>query len=322
VYVQEVETALNSVLSEYKEPADLYDPVHYLFEAGGKRIRPVLVLLAAEAVGGKRSSAMHAALAAELMHNFTLVHDDIMDRSNLRRGRPTLHVRYGENAAILSGDVVFGIATRLVAMSAVHASDPAAVYDRFAKAFIEVCEGQAMDMAFMHRSDVTLDEYFHMIERKTAKLLEMCVAIGAMVGGGTAPQIEALRTFARDLGVAFQMQDDVLDLDGSEAFGKMPGGDLIEGKRTWLVLRARDMVRSSHPQYRELIDQFFAQGGATPEMVPHLRTALVEMGVVDEARGIVQHLTNDAYVHLRLLPHTLERDLLDELAHQLMGRVT
>ncbi len=319
-YVREIDAALADTLAAYTSPPELYEPVRYLFEAGGKRIRPVLVLLSAEAVGGRYEDALHAAVAAELLHNFTLVHDDIMDRSPLRRGRPTMHVKYNENTAILSGDVMMGLAMRLAAVSAAHAPDPVAVHDVFAKGFIDVCEGQAMDMAFMRRANVTVDEYFHMIERKTARLLEMCVSMGAMIGGGTPPQVEALRTFARDIGVAFQLQDDLLDLDGSDEFGKAPGGDLVEGKRTWLVLRARDRMRDGFEHCKPLVEQFFAHGGIARQQVPQFRECLVEMGVIEEARRTVQQLTDEAFVHLNLLPDTEARQHLAGLARMLMGR--
>ncbi len=320
-YRNEIDKALASTLEEYTTPPELYAPVRYVLEAKGKRIRPILVLLAAEVVGGERKHAIHAALATELLHNFTLVHDDIMDRSALRRGRATVHTHFGENAAILSGDVMMGMAMRLAALSANHAKNPVAVHDVFAKGFIDVCQGQALDMAFTKRLDVQTDEYFHMIEQKTARLLEMCVCIGAMIGNGSEQQIEALRTFARNIGVAFQMQDDLLDLDGSDEFGKTQGGDIIEGKRTWLVLRARDLC-SQFPDCEPVLNEFFANNGLHAERVPAMKQCLESMGVLHEARSIVRSLTDDAFVHLDLLPNNDARYNLKELARLLMGRLT
>ncbi|RPI65686.1 MAG: polyprenyl synthetase family protein, partial [Ignavibacteriae bacterium] len=166
-YTERIEVALQQCLDEFTHPGSLYDPVHYLFVGGGKRVRPILTLLSCEAVGGNADHAMSAALAVELLHNFTLVHDDIMDRSPMRRGRPTVHTAFDENTAILSGDVMMGMAMRMLERSARHAPDPIDVITAFSTGLIDVCEGQALDMAFMTRSDVTADEYFHMIEQKT-----------------------------------------------------------------------------------------------------------------------------------------------------------
>lgn len=319
-YVSAIEHALSAELETHKEPSELYAPIHYLFQGGGKRIRPLLVLLSAEVVGGNIDTAMPAALAAELLHNFTLVHDDIMDRSALRRGRATIHTKYSTNDAILSGDVLLGLAMRLMAKSVVNNEKASHVYQAFAQGFIDVCEGQSLDMSLASSASTSLDEYFHMIERKTARLLEMCVVIGATIGNGTAMQVQALRTFARDLGVAFQLQDDILDLEGSDEFGKTPGGDLVQGKRTWLMLRARDLTRNDHAAYQPLIAEFFTNNGIPHSKVAEMRTALDVLGVSNEARAIVQHLTNEAFGHLNLLPDTPARDLLRQLANQLMLR--
>ena len=241
-YKTTIDKAIDTCLAEFNTPKKLYEPVHYLFEAGGKRVRPILTALACEIVGGEFEHSIHAAVSVELLHNFTLVHDDIMDRSPMRRGRQTIHEKFDENTAILSGDVIIGIALKQVELSAVHCKNPLQLMTAFSTGLIEVCEGQSMDVSLAERSDVTIDEYFVMIEKKTAKLLEMSVAIGAIIGGGTSEQIENLATFAREVGIAFQLQDDLLDLAGSEQFGKTRGGDLLEGKRTWLILRTRDIL--------------------------------------------------------------------------------
>lgn len=319
--LEQIEQALTQVLDRYRHPAELYDPVHYVLSAGGKRIRPLLVLLATDAVGGNSTDAMNAAIAIEMLHNFTLVHDDIMDRSSLRRGRATAHIQYGENAAILSGDVIVGIATQLLSSSAQHSHNPSAVFDVFSQGFIDVCEGQALDVAFTKRTDIHPDEYFDMIERKTARLLETSVHIGALVGNGDLQHTNALRTFARDIGLAFQMQDDILDVEGSHGFGKTPGGDLIEGKRTWLMLRAREKA-TNNPEFHDLVQAFFSQNGIAPSQVDQMRTHLVQAGVLAEGTAMVEKLTEEAFVHLHKLPDTLARQQLEELATTLMERTT
>ena len=320
-YTNRIDAALQQCLDEFTYPGSLYDPVHYLFVGGGKRVRPILTLLACEAAGGNSDHAMSAALSVELLHNFTLVHDDIMDRSPMRRGRPTVHKAFDENTAILSGDVMMGMAMRMLERSARHAPDPIAVIGAFSTGLIEVCEGQALDMAFMTRSDVRADEYFHMIEQKTAKLLEMSVNIGALIAGAPSDQVEALRVFAREIGLAFQLQDDLLDLFGSEKFGKAPGGDLVEGKRTWLVLTARDRANSATSSAcAGIMHDFFANNGIPRERVSEMVDCMTQLGVIDEAEALIRTTTEDAYAHLHHLPDTAARGLLEFLAKQLMER--
>ncbi len=322
-YLADVEGALHSALNEFTEPAWLYDPVQYLFEGGGKRIRPILTLLACESVGGDRSVALPAAVAVELLHNFTLVHDDIMDSSDKRRGRDTVHVRWNQNAAILAGDVMMGMAMRLLMRSAHHAPRPLDVIDAFSTGLIEVCDGQALDLAFMERDDVTPEEYFTMIEKKTARLLEMSVAIGANVGGATNGRVQALRDFARLIGIAFQMQDDILDITGSEAFGKSPGGDIVEGKRTWLMLECARRVRedlNAQEVHTTLVASFFANNGLAREHVNAVISMMDTYGVTADATALVEKFTNDAFAHLHLVPQNPARDLLEVLAKMLMAR--
>lgn len=322
-YTAEIDAALASALNEFTTPGELYHPVHYLFEAGGKRVRPILTLLACEAVGGDRQNAMSAAISVELLHNFTLMHDDIMDRSPMRRGRPTVHMRYDENTAILSGDVMIGMALRLLERSAQHARNPLRVIRAFTTGLIEVCEGQSLDMSLAERHDVTVDEYFTMIDKKTAKLLEMSVAVGGLVGGTTDEQLEHLTTFARELGIAFQMQDDLLDLRGSEEFGKAPGGDIVEGKRTWLVLRTRDNARTAGAEMAacaQVVEEFFANNGLPRERVADMTQCMHSLGVLDEAEAEIRRITEDAFDHLHALPPSAARDALEELASKLVVR--
>ena len=332
-YISEIERALQDVLSGYRAPHSLYDPVHYLFEGGGKRIRPLLTLLACEACGGKREHAMPAALSSELMHNFTLVHDDIMDSSAMRRGRPTVHTKWDVNTAILSGDVMMGVAMRLLEQSARHAPSPVDVFAAFSTGLIEVCDGQALDLELQTSTQASIDAYFEMITKKTARLLETSVVLGAHIAGASQPHVDALRTFARDIGVAFQMQDDLLDLLGTDGFGKTPGGDIIEGKRTWLVLTANERVNrgldgqatvsaTDLAAYRTMLDAFDATPGLPAERVPEVRSMMDALGVLDDARAVVRDLTENAFAHLHALPESDSRSMLQGLAQQLMARTT
>lgn len=315
-----IETTIGRVLQEYQQPTSLYDPVRYLFDAGGKRIRPLLVTLSAEACGATLDHAVPAAAAVELLHTFTLVHDDIMDRSALRRGRPTVHMKWNDSVAILSGDVMMGMAMRLLQESAQHAPRPLDVISAFSTGLIDVCDGQALDMEFQERSSVTEDEYMDMITKKTAKLLEMSVAIGAGIAGASAQHATALRAFALGIGVAFQMQDDILDLTGGDAFGKTPGGDVLEGKKTWLILSAQRRATQAH--HRALIGEFFANNGLPKERIADVQSMCDELGVLEDARRMVEVHTTQAFHHLHSLPVSEARYDLEILAQSLMQRTT
>jgi geranylgeranyl diphosphate synthase type II len=318
-----IESALADALEEFREPHCLYDPVHYLFEAGGKRVRPVLTLLSCEAVGGAAEHALPASVAVELLHTFTLVHDDIMDSSAKRRGRDTVHRKWNTNTAILSGDVMMGMAMRLLLRSAAHAPRPLDVVDAFSTGLIDVCDGQALDMEFMLRSDVRADEYFMMIERKTARLLETSVAIGASIGGAQEHDRASLQTFAREIGLAFQMQDDILDVVGAEKFGKARGGDIIEGKRTWLMLECCARVENdAHAvaSHRDLVAMFRSGTPLTTDHVDAVIAMFDVYGILDAAAAVVAQHTQNAYDALSRLPHSPARDRLHELATSLMER--
>lgn len=214
----------------------------HVLEGGGKRIRGALVLLGCEAVGGDPRRALGAAAAVEAMHNFTLVHDDIMDHAATRRGRPTVHTRWNLNTALLAGDVLLGLSFNTIARSARDAR----ALDLFTRGVLEVCEGQALDIAFERRQDVTVREYFGMIELKTARLLALSAELGGLIGGGSARERALLRRFGLHLGRAFQVQDDLLDVIADrQRFGKRIGGDIVERKRTFLLINALERARGA-----------------------------------------------------------------------------
>ena len=232
-----LESSLTSFLAAYPAgSADgLYDPIHYLLSLGGKRIRPVLALAACEAEGGSVANAMPAAMAVELFHNFTLMHDDIMDEAPLRRGRPTVHIKWSENAAILSGDVMYTLA--LTALEGTPDAALAGVLQLFNQTSREVCEGQQSDMDFETREHVAVEEYLDMIRLKTSVLLAASAAIGALSAGASASRVEAWYRYGLNLGLAFQIQDDFLDTFGeSGSTGKQVGGDILSDKKTLLWL--------------------------------------------------------------------------------------
>lgn len=230
-------------------PAELYEPVKYVLSLGGKRIRPALVLLACDMFSGGVESALVPAMAIEIFHNFTLLHDDIMDRSELRRGNPTVHIKYGENVAILSGDVMSILASRLINQSpgvVLHT-----VHDVFTRTAMQVCEGQQIDMNFEALLTVTEEEYLHMIELKTAVLIAASLKIGAILGGASEKDADDLYEFGRNLGLAFQLQDDLLDTFGEQdVMGKKLGTDIVDNKKTYLMIQALKLASSE--QNKEL----------------------------------------------------------------------
>lgn len=235
------------------EPKELYLPIKYILEDRGKRMRPLLMLLACDAYSGSVERCLDAAFGIETFHNFTLLHDDIMDKAPIRRGRETVHVKWNDNVAILSGDAMVILAYAL--FSKVEQKYLPKVLEVFNKAAIEVCEGQQFDMNFENSKDVTIDQYINMIRLKTSVLLAAALEIGALVGGATEQQQKALYNFGINLGLAFQIQDDILDTYGDGAtFGKNIGGDIAVGKKTFLYLSA---YNKASKEEKEILENSF-----------------------------------------------------------------
>lgn len=235
---------------QLKEPRNLYEPMQYILGLGGKRLRPVMVLMAAEIFDGDYRKALDAALAIEIFHNFSLVHDDIMDDAPLRRGKETVHERWDINTGILSGDAMLINAYQL------FENYEGKVFKELAQLFtrtaMQVCEGQQYDMDFETREDVTIPDYLKMIEYKTAVLVGAALQMGAIVAGTSKECKEAMFQFGRLLGIAFQLQDDYLDAFGDpKTFGKQPGGDIIENKKTFLYLKSIEAARKSEARQLE-----------------------------------------------------------------------
>lgn len=243
--IQQLQEIVNKAIARTKyteKPAELYEPISYLMDLGGKRMRPVLVLLSAELFDGDVMKALDAAIGIELFHNFTLMHDDIMDKAPLRRGKPTVHAKWSDSAAILSGDVMFVEAYKM--MIRVDDAILREVLDIFSDTASGVCQGQQADMNFENREEVTVDEYLYMIKQKTAVLLAGSMEIGALIGGAQKSQAKLLHEFGENLGLAFQLQDDILDVYGDpEKFGKLVGGDILANKKTFLLIKAMELAK-------------------------------------------------------------------------------
>jgi geranylgeranyl diphosphate synthase type II len=220
------------------EPASLYDSANYIMTLGGKRLRPCMVLMGCDALKNSFEEALPAALAIEVFHNFTLLHDDIMDKAPLRRGKPTVHKKWNESTAILAGDMMMFRSVMLLQKL------PASIFDEaltlFNKTAIEVSEGQQLDMLFESRAEVSIGEYVHMITLKTSVLLGCSFSLGALIGGATKKEADGLYEFGKNLGIAFQLHDDLLDAfaEDAAAFGKQVGGDILSHKKTYLLITA------------------------------------------------------------------------------------
>jgi geranylgeranyl diphosphate synthase type II len=225
-------------------PTDLYEPISYILALGGKRLRPALLLMACDLFGGDVESAIEPALAIEVFHNFTLMHDDIMDKAPLRRGKVTVHEKWNANVAILSGDAMMVEANKF--MMKVDDAILRRVMDVFNETATGVCEGQQIDMSFERRNNVLIDEYLDMIRLKTAVLLGGTLKIGAIIGGATLNDAQLLYSFGVNLGIAFQLQDDILDVYGDpEKFGKQVGGDILSNKKTYLLIKALELAKGN-----------------------------------------------------------------------------
>ncbi|MEQ8323665.1 MAG: polyprenyl synthetase family protein [Vicingaceae bacterium] len=249
---EEIEGAISSIQLPDTYPG-LYDPISYTLDLGGKRIRPLLVLLGAKFVSDNHGKAMNQAIGLEIFHNFTLVHDDIMDDAPLRRGKTSVFKKWNSNAAILSGDVMFAISVDYISRCD-NQTLPFVLKD-FLDSTVKVCEGQHLDMNFELRSHVAMEDYLHMIELKTAWLLAASIKIGARIGGASNQVAEALFQYMMKAGTAFQLMDDYLDAYGDpDKFGKQVGGDILAGKKTFLFIRSLDL--SSKQDHNRLLELY------------------------------------------------------------------
>ncbi|MFM7217125.1 MAG: polyprenyl synthetase family protein [Bacteroidota bacterium] len=316
-YQQLVESELEK-LSFSDRPSELYEPIRYMLRLGGKRMRPALLLMANELFGGRTEDAIGPALGIEVFHNFTLLHDDIMDKAPLRRSQQTVHVRWNPDIAILSGDTMFVKACQLMMQT-----DPRhhrAVLDDFFQTAIEVCEGQQLDMNFETQSHVTIPDYIEMIGLKTAVLLGSSLRIGALLGGASKEDADRLYHFGKQLGIAFQLHDDVLDAYGDpEKFGKQVGGDIIANKKTYLLLTAIDSA-DMH-SLEELNTWLKAKDFEPFSKVRAVKSIFEKLGVREKAEEALDRFFTASLESLDAIPQTEERKApLRQLAERLMVR--
>ncbi len=313
-----VEAEIGRLPLDDTEPRGLYAPIRYILEDGGKRIRPLLCLMGADVYGGEPEKALPAAVAVEVFHNFTLLHDDIMDKAELRRGRPAVHLKWGESGAILSGDAMLILAYRILqnGTPVYGAGKLPGLLEVFNRAAMEVCQGQQYDMDFETCDrPVTRDEYIGMIRLKTSVLLAAALEMGAVVGGASDAERRSLYDFGVNLGLAFQIQDDLLDTYGdAETFGKKIGGDIAAGKKTFLHIAA--MEKASAPQR----DAILAPGDIG-EKLPRVRAVYDALGVREAAETVIAEYFGLALEALRRAhPQAGRLAVLEEYAYSLMKR--
>lgn len=310
-----VNKALSDLVPE-REPAELFEPVGYALEGQGKRLRPILVLLSGEIFGVRPEDILPGALAVEVFHTFTLVHDDIMDRSAERRGRPTVHTKWDEGTAILCGDYLMALSYEL--LSRLPIAELNVLFRRYHTMVTRLCEGQALDKAFETREDVSVEEYLNMIDAKTGALLELSLELGAYAGGAPQEQRHTLQEIGRYLGRAFQIQDDLLDIAAEDKrWGKPIGGDLVAGKKTYILLRAIERATAGDRSWLSRIVKGEMEFGEVEET----RRRIEQLGILDEARNAVKEHTHFARERLNRLPQGPAVGALNYLIDRLSERI-
>jgi geranylgeranyl diphosphate synthase type II len=296
--LQELQTIILGAVNELHyptQPPDLYEPISYILSLGGKRLRPALLLMACDIFGGDVNKAVKAALAIEVFHNFTLMHDDIMDKAPLRRGQITVHERWNQNVAILAGDAMMVEANKL--MLQVDDAILRQVMDIFNDTATGVCEGQQFDMSFESRDRVSADEYINMIRLKTAVLLGGALKIGALIGGANEKDAGLIYTFGEQLGIAFQLQDDILDVYGDpDKFGKQVGGDIISNKKTYLLIKALELAQTGTAT--ELQHWISGEQSGHPDKVAAVTGIYNRLYIREEAEQAMQAYAAKAFTAL------------------------
>jgi len=278
---------INNTISKINladDPAELFNPIRYTLSTGGKRLRPALLLMSCELFSGKIDEAIMPALGIEMFHNFTLLHDDIMDKSPIRRNKPTVHKKWNENIAILSGDVMSILSYKYITKC--NKEILPSVIDLFNQTAIMVCKGQQYDMNFEALQTVTVDEYLNMIELKTSVLIAASIKLGAILGGANQEDINHMYNFGVNLGMAFQIQDDLLDIYGDfKIFGKKPGGDIIANKKTYLLVKALEVASSE--QKIQIYNQLKKKSFDTDKKISAILSIYNELNIKDISEDLI-----------------------------------
>ncbi|MCP4723756.1 MAG: polyprenyl synthetase family protein [bacterium] len=313
--VEKINNELNNAVTE-EFPQDLYKPMKYVLSARGKRFRPIMSIWACEAVGGTRNDAFNASLALEILHNFTLVHDDIMDDDDLRRGRETVHKKWNENIAILAGDGLIALAYRHLLRS--ETPDLQELVGIFSEAIITICEGQSLDKDLESREDTSLEEYYDMIRRKTAVLISVSAGIGSLLGRAEPDVRSAVTEFAMDLGLAFQIQDDLLDIiSEEEIIGKDIGSDLAQGKKTYPIILFN---QRADKKTRDKLYKNFLNSRPTSEKMKLAGDVFGEFGIVEDTYKEFSMLIERANNRLGSISDKIDSKYLLHLSDMIKNR--
>ena len=314
-----VNAFINNLLQDRK-PKQLYEASRHLPAAGGKRLRPFLTIRACEAAGGKMKDAIPFAAALEILHNFTLVHDDVMDHDDLRRGKPTVHAKYGEPMAILAGDLLFAKVYQSVldyAPAHMSSDDVLRTLQKMTDAIILLCEGQALDVSFPRATDVVENDYLFMIGGKTSALFRACAEVGAIVAGAPVEKVEALAKFAWDAGLAFQIYDDVLGITADESkLGKPVGSDIREGKKTIIMIHA---LKHANNAQMDILKKAMSEG-SNHESVEAAVKVLNELGSIEYAREQAQKYTESAIESIKGFKDSAAKQQLVQMVHYFVER--
>lgn len=304
--------------NSFSEPKTLYQPISYILSLGGKRLRPVLTLMTTDIFGGNHKEALNAALCIEVFHNFSLIHDDIMDDAPLRRGQQTVHEKWNLNTGILSGDAMLILSYRL--LESYKNEQFKSLMTLFSETALQVCEGQQYDVDFETRNDVTIDQYIKMIAYKTAVLVAAAMKMGAIVANASLSDQNSIYEFGKYLGIAFQLQDDYLDAFGdAETFGKQVGGDIIENKKTYLYLKALDLGNDN--QKKILRELFNSDPNTSEEKINTVKEIFESSGAVTQTKVAIEAYTNKAFSVLETLAISDEKKMgLKHFGEQLMQR--
>ncbi len=302
----------------FREPEALYLAARHLIEAGGKRLRPYLVLKSCELVGGEEEAALPFAAAVEMLHTFTLIHDDIMDSDHLRRGVPTVHVRWGLPIGIAAGDLLFAKVYEALIRSPSPPTTILSCMERLTEAAIAICEGQTLDISFPSASEVSEEDYLRMIGLKTATLFKACAEIGAIIGGGTPEAADLLGGYAYNLGLAFQLVDDCLGLTSrEEELGKPVGSDIREGKKTLIVINA---YKKASPSEREAIKRVLGNREASVEELEEVKKVLERLGSIEYTLSEARRHAERARGLLEAFQSSDAREALMSLAEYVVER--
>lgn len=318
--LQTIESAVSRLRFD-DSPQSLFDPIVYTLSEGGKRLRPAFVLMACNLYRDEVQIAMNSALGIEMFHNFTLLHDDLMDEAKKRRNRPTVHVKWDRNTAVLSGDAMLIAAYRLIGQTPTAFLKP--VLDLFTQTALEICEGQQYDMEFEQRTDVTEEEYMEMIRLKTAVLLACSLKTGALIGNASEQDVEVLYRFGTHIGLAFQLQDDLLDVYGdTQAFGKDIGGDIMCDKKTYLSIQMHRLANDKQKRQIERYRKAYTSNYTQSEKIAAITALYDELGIKELAQSKMKQHYKLALEELKKLSVAQERvqELL-RVCSLLMNRV-